>query len=222
MPKYFFARVVWLVLFCLSVPPAALAGPVYEGKLVSVADGDTIRVLYKGGQLKVRLAEIDTPEKAQPYGRRAREALAEMVGGKVVRVVEQDRDRYGRIVGRVYVGDVDVNAELVRRGAAWVYRRYARDKNLLDLEQEAKSAGRGLWALPEPERMAPWDWRRGQRGKRSPPATASTDPFTGECGSKRYCREMQSCAEAMHYLKQCGLKRLDGDGDGVPCEAICR
>lgn len=189
--------------------------------MVSIADGDTIRVLYKGGQLKIRLAEIDTPEKEQPYGNRARQALAELVAGKVVRVVEQDRDRYGRIVGRVYVGDLDVNAALVRQGAAWVYRQYAKDQKLFRIEREAKTAGRGLWGLPEAERVAPWEWRQQKRGKRtvSPvPAAAAS----GECGAKQYCREMQSCAEAMRYLKVCGLTRLDGDGNGVPCEALCR
>ncbi|HWX50526.1 MAG TPA: thermonuclease family protein [Roseomonas sp.] len=74
-----------------------------------------------------------------------------------------DTDRYGRTVGRVWVGGTDVNAEMVRRGAAWVHRRYSRDPALLVLEQEAQQARRGLWALPEAERVPPWDWRRQKR-----------------------------------------------------------
>ena len=216
------ARYIGWVLLCLFGSHAAAAERVYEGEVVSIADGDTIRVLYKGGQLKIRLAEIDTPEKKQPYGNRARQALAELVAGKVVRVVEQDRDRYGRIVGRVYVGDLDVNAALVRQGAAWVYRQYAKDQGLFRIEREARTAGRGLWSLPEAERVAPWEWRQQKRSKRTVSTVQPAAAVSGKCGAKQYCREMQSCAEAMHYLKVCGLTRLDGDGDGVPCEALCR
>ena len=80
----------------------------------------------------------------------------------------QDTDRYGRTVSRVYVGDMDVNAELVRQGAAWVYRQYAKDQSLYTLENEAKAAKRGLWALPEAEQMPPWEWRHGGSGGRLP------------------------------------------------------
>lgn len=77
--------------------------------------------------------------------------------GKMVRREVVDVDRYGRTVGRIYAGKVDVNAELVRRGAAWVYRRYMRDPSLLKLEEEARKARRGIWGLPEAE-------QRGSRG----------------------------------------------------------
>lgn len=103
----------------------------YIGKVIAVADGDTLRVLYQGGQLKVRLAEIDTPEKGQPYGSRAREGLTALCFRKEARMVEQARDRYGCIVGRVYCAGVDANAAMIRQGAAWVYRQYATDPTLL-------------------------------------------------------------------------------------------
>ncbi len=74
-----------------------------------------------------------------------------------------DEDRYGRAVGRVRVGAVDVNAEMVRRGAAWVYQRYTRDPALLRTEAEARTARRGLWALPEAQRVPPWEWRARRR-----------------------------------------------------------
>lgn len=204
------------------------------GRVVGLADGDTITVLTEERrQVRVRLGEIDTPESRQPYGTRARQALSELVFGKAVRVVVQDTDRYGRTVGRVYAGAVDVNAEMVRQGAAWVYRQYSRDAVLLRLEEEAKTARRGLWALPEAERTPPWEWRAAARtgtGERPPTTSAPVAPersspaaaigFT--CGAKRYCREMTSCAEARFHLSQCGLSRLDGDGDGIPCETLCR
>jgi micrococcal nuclease len=69
-------------------------------------------------------------------------------------------DRYGRTVGRIYVDDLDVSAEMVRLGAAWVYLKYAKDKNLYVLEDEARSGKRGLWSLPEAHRVAPWEWWR--------------------------------------------------------------
>ena len=70
-------------------------------------------------------------------------------------------DRYGRIVGRVYVNGVVVNRELVAQGFAWVYRKYSNDAELLRLEAEAKEKGLGLWADPNPIPL--WEWRRGRR-----------------------------------------------------------
>ena len=140
-----------------------MAGTEYLGKVIGIADGDTFTLLVGREQLRIRLAEIDTPEKGQPYGNRARQALSELIYDKTVRVVEIDHDRYGRVVGRVYVGSIDVNAEMVRRGAAWVYRKYAKDPSLYELENEARSARRGIWALPETEREPPWKWREERR-----------------------------------------------------------
>ena len=117
------------------------------------------------------------------------------------------------------MGEVGVSAELVHSGAAWVYRQYSTDPTLLDLEKEAKAAKRGLWGLPEAEKVPPWQWRSSKR-KPSKTTTINAKPFT--CGTKTYCREMTSCKEAYFYLKECGLTRLDGDGDGIPCEMLCR
>ncbi|WP_458098151.1 thermonuclease family protein [Roseomonas sp. WA12] len=220
-----------LALLSLTLPSWAAE---LTGRVVGLSDGDTITVLTaERRQVRIRLGEIDTPESRQPYGARAQQALSELVFGKDVRVVVQDTDRYGRIVGRVYAGTVDANAEMVRQGAAWVYRQYSRDAALLQLEAEAKTARRGLWALPEAERTPPWEWRAAQRGGSNgqastaptitPPQRPTPSAASGfTCGAKRYCREMTSCAEARFYLSQCGLSRLDGDGDGVPCETLCR
>ena len=85
--------------------------------------------------------------------------------------------------------------------------------------------GFSLWALPEAERDPPWEWRAARRrGSATTAVPAHPRPVAGPvvCGSRTYCREMASCAEARAYLEQCGLKRLDGDGDGVPCESLCR
>jgi len=101
-------------------------------------------------------------------------------------------------------------------GHAWVYRRYAKDKTLYDLETEARENQLGLWALPEEQKIAPWEWRQGKRN------IIEQDDTSFKCGSKKYCREMANCDEAMFYLMTCNLSRLDGDKDGIPCESLCR
>jgi endonuclease YncB( thermonuclease family) len=127
-----------------------------RGQVVGITDGDTLTLLTpERREVKIRLAEIDTPESWQPYGTRARQALSDLAFRRNVRVEVQDTDRYGRTVGRIYAGRVNVNAEMVRRGAAWVYRRYSRDPSLLVLEDEARQARRGVWALPESQRAPP-------------------------------------------------------------------
>jgi endonuclease YncB( thermonuclease family) len=151
-------QVRYLSLFLLLVSFQASAQTVYQGKVVKIADGDTLTILANNQQLKIRLSEIDTPERKQPFGTRAKQALSELAFGKLARVVEVTVDRYGRIVGRVYVGKTDVNRELVAQGFAWVYRKYSNDAELLRLEAEAKQKGLGLWADPNP--IPPWEWRR--------------------------------------------------------------
>jgi len=134
----------------------------YTGRVVGITDGDTLTLLTADKeQIKIRVAEIDAPERRQPYGTRARQKLSELVFDKDVVVKVQVVDRYGRTVGRIYVDGIDVSAEMVHSGVAWVYRKYAKDDNLFELEEEAREAQRGLWSLPEAERIPPWEWRRG-------------------------------------------------------------
>ncbi len=104
-------------------------------------------------QLKIRLSDIDTPERKQPFGTRAKQALSDLAFGKRASVFEVTKDRYGRIVGRVYAEGLDVNRELVARGYAWVYRKYSDDAELLRLEAEANQKGLGLWADSNPFRL---------------------------------------------------------------------
>jgi endonuclease YncB( thermonuclease family) len=174
--------VVLAVLVSVALPGAAVE---YVGKVVGIADGDTFNLLVKGERLRIRLAEIDTPEKGQPYGNRARQSLSALIYSKTVCVLEVDRDRYGRIVGRVYAGGLDVNAEMVRLGAAWVYRKYAKDRFLYELENEARGARRGIWVLPEAEREPPWRWREERREPRVSPAPASAVPQGAVIGNRR-------------------------------------
>jgi endonuclease YncB( thermonuclease family) len=216
-----------ILLIAVFAGKPALADTIV-GRVVGVTDGDTITVLTADRvQFKVRLNEIDTPESRQPWGSRAKEALGDKVFGKTVDVQVSGTDRYGRTLGRVLVEGRDVNREMVREGHAWVYRQYMTDSSLLEDEAYARERGLGLWSLPEAEKVPPWEWRRGGQVAASPvqreaPATSATAGQAFTCSGKRYCREMSSCAEAQFYLNKCGLTRLDGDSDGVPCEAICR
>jgi endonuclease YncB( thermonuclease family) len=130
--------------------------------VVDVSDGDTLTVLAAKTPTRVRLDAVDAPETKQAFGRRSRQSLAELCAGKVARVAERGKDRYGRTVGRVDCANVDANSEQVRRGMAWVFDRYAPARSpLYRLQNEARIERRGLWADPTP--VAPWDWRAARR-----------------------------------------------------------
>jgi endonuclease YncB( thermonuclease family) len=195
---------------------------VLEGRVVKVFDGDTIDLLVGQRTHRVRLSGIDTPERGQPWADRSRQALSERVAGKEVRVIQVDVDRYGRTVGEVYADDVCVGCELVRGGHAWVYRRYTDDEVLYQLEAEAQQAKRGIWGLPESERVPPWEWRRRKKKSGGSGKASAPRDVVLECGVKRTCSQMVSCAEARFHLEECGLTHLDGDADGMPCNALCR
>ena len=149
-------RIVIAASLALAVSFSASAD--FTGKVVGVADGDSITVLRDREQVKVRLVDIDAPESGQAFGNRSKQALEALVKGQTVLVVERGKDRYHRTLGRVYRGDLDVNAEQVREGMAWVYRQYAKDATLYPIEAEAKEQKRGLWRDPEP--VPPWEWRK--------------------------------------------------------------
>lgn len=157
--KRFFGLVVLLLSLAGQVSEVC-AAQVYRahGRVTGVADGDTFYVLIDGKSTRVRLAEVDAPEKNQPFGRKAEQSLRELVGKRDVQLFWQDIDKYGRPVVRVVVDGVNVNAEQIKRGQAWVYRQYSKDTALIRLEDEAKAAKRGLWADSQP--VPPWAWRR--------------------------------------------------------------
>jgi endonuclease YncB( thermonuclease family) len=145
-------------------------------------------VLISGRQTKVRLTEIDAPEKRQLFGERSKQSLSNLVYGKRVKVNQQDRDRYGRVVGSVYTESLDVNTEQIR-GMAWIYRKYNRDRSLLALEQEARGAKRGLWSDLNP--IPPWEYRHGGKAgsvRRSTPEQLQAKAVgigNGQCAGKR-------------------------------------
>jgi micrococcal nuclease len=132
------------------------------GKVVGVTDGDTVTLRTEDQTLKVRLTGIDTPERGQPFGTRAKQALSGKVFGKTILLNSSGEDRYGRTLGEIMLDGSSINEWLVREGMAWWYERYApTETRLRDAQQEAQQARRGLWADPEP--VPPWEWRRGKR-----------------------------------------------------------
>lgn len=134
-----------------------------NGTVVSVADGDTITILTsEKRQVKVRLVEIDAPERGQAFGQRAQQALASLVAGKSVTVNETGTDRYKRVLGFVLVDDINVNYEMVKQGMAWCYTSYLQPNSTCPgFEKEARSRNVGLWVEKEP--TPPWKFRRSAR-----------------------------------------------------------
>lgn len=150
-----------MMAICLALFQTAASAQEIIGKVIGVTDGDTISLKAGPGFLVIRLAQIDAPEMDQIHGTRAKKALGELLFNQEVRVVATDIDRYGRTVGQVYLGKTDVNAYMVEQGHAWVYVKYARDKELPILENRARQKRLGLWASDL--RTPPWQWRKQKR-----------------------------------------------------------
>ncbi len=152
--------VIALLSFCFSLEAATL-----QGKVVSVADGDTITVLdSQKTQHKIRLQGIDAPERAQAFGNKSKQSLHEMVHGKQVTVDYQKKDKYGRVVGKILLNSTDVCLEQLKRGMAWHYKQYANEQPKEDqetysiAEQQAKTELKGLWKDKQP--VPPWEFRK--------------------------------------------------------------
>jgi len=163
LPGTFAPSLLLALLFAFACNAATITG-----KVVGVADGDTITVLDADKvQHKIRLAGIDAPEKKQAFGNRSKESLSDMVFEKTVNVETEKRDRYGREIGKVLVNGRDVNLVQVERGMAWFYRQYQReqspnDRTLYEAAEDAAKAGkRGLWRDVDP--TPPWDFRKAKR-----------------------------------------------------------
>lgn len=214
---------------------ALLALPAEAATVLSIGDGDTMRVRDGGRLLTIRLACIDAPEIAQkPYGARAREALQQLapVGSEVALQI-QTTDRYGRSVAEVFRGGENLNLAMVRQGAAFAFRKYLGQCNslrYLSAESEAEFLQAGVWANPGGI-TRPWAWRAESRENppqaptpRLPkgPASVNLGVMTGGGGGssggggRYYCKNL-SHTEAQQLLRQ-GHTYLDRDGDGEACE----
>ena len=132
-------RALMLLLLLVCLFNTALAEEFYA-KIIVVIDGDTVVIRRASGLLKIRLAEIDAPEKGQPFGEESKQSLSNMVLRKQVKVESRAADKYGRMVATLHAGGLDVNTEQVRRGMAWEYHG---SKELGFLQEEAKNSSRG-------------------------------------------------------------------------------
>jgi micrococcal nuclease len=155
-------RHFWLLLITLLVPANAAA---WEGVVVKVLDGDSLRVQAGGKITEIRLYGIDTPEYGQAYGNKAKQFSRRLILGQQVDVREMDTDHYGRTVALVSTGSRLLNRELVRAGLAWHYPSYCRLQplctELKQLQAAAEKEGRGLWRDKNP--LPPWQWKRSRR-----------------------------------------------------------
>jgi endonuclease YncB( thermonuclease family) len=145
-----------------------LHAEVLWGKVVKVADGDTITLLEANKtQHKIRLSGIDAPESKQAFGAASKKSLSSMVAGQTVAVQWTKQDKYNRKVGKVMLGDMDCNLEQLKRGMAWHYKKYEREQPRDERQQydAAEAAARvarvGLWRDVDP--IPPWDYRKARR-----------------------------------------------------------
>ena len=207
-----------------------------QGKVIKVSSGDTLTVLDGDKQQHIiRLASIDAPEKGQPFANSAKKYLSDRVDRRQVCVEWYKLDKYQHKIGVVRLNGDDINYSLVKAGLAWHFKKFDSEQNPTDraryavAHDQAKSDTIGLWSEPNP--IEPGAWRAGTRpkivSKQEKAKVVQAKRLVQEessgmsCGGKRYCKEMNSCAEACFYLNQCGVGRLDRDQDGIPCESIC-
>lgn len=160
----------WIILVILSILSItsvyAATIRTVEATIIKVSDGDTVQaVTPEGTKLKVRLYGIDAPEAEkgnkktgkiskheEPFGKEAKHYLSSMIFKKNVRIDIIDIDRYRRMVGVIWLGDKNVNLEMIRAGMAEAYREYLREpyrKQFIQAEKEAKAIGKGIWSQGE-------------------------------------------------------------------------
>ncbi|MBN2769039.1 MAG: thermonuclease family protein [Campylobacterales bacterium] len=147
------------IIFCGVQFVYGLSSTQITGKVVGVMDGDTIKVLTIHKDLyKIRLANIDAPEKRQSYGQKSKWYLSDLIYGKFVLVRISKKDRYGRYIGTVYLNRENINLKMVEHGYAWAYRKYLNDRSFITYENYAKNNHLGLWADQDP--LPPEEFRK--------------------------------------------------------------
>lgn len=143
-------------LICILLGTSSTCFADFDGKVISILDGDTIDVLVDQKPIRVRLINIDAPEKKQAWGTQSKNALGQLIFNQYVHVISSTTDRYGRVLGTVWVNQVNVNKQMVGSGLAWVYRQYLNDQSYLPLEENAKRTKSGLWSQTA---IPPWEFR---------------------------------------------------------------
>lgn len=139
-----------------------------EGKVIKISDGDSLHLLVNKNTIKVRLAEIDAPEKKQDFGTQSQKKLSELVFQKDVKAECPETDRYQRKVCYIYFNNLEVNLEMVRLGLAWVYEQYSKSSQYQKAQELAQKEKLGLWSHQgKSQAVAPWDWRKQEADKRA-------------------------------------------------------
>lgn len=214
---------------CAAAPSAR-----FDAAVVKVVDGDSLWLRPAGADqaVEVRVQDIDAPEICQPWGRQAREALAERVAGRTLVVQPRGRDTHGRLLALISIGGENLGAWMVGEGHAWSIRTRWDRGPLVKEERMASALRRGLWTEPNP--VEPRAFRRqhgpcvaGETGVPATtpaPAPVATMPSPARptaawrCDGRTRCHQMTSCAEATYFLRHCPQVEMDGDRDGIPCE----
>ena len=179
--------------------------------MLSIGDGDTVRVLDGKDRVTVRLACIDAPEMSQqPYGIRSRQFLQDLLPiGSDVTVQIQTKDRYGRTVAELINNHGNINQQMIRRGHAFAYRRYLQQcdsSEYLRIENEARNSKLGIWSVGSDGIQRPWDYRSGRSQQ-------------GAMRRKYRCKDIGSWSKAQQLLRD-GHSYLDRDRDGEACEGL--
>ncbi len=221
------ATLIFTLLSALT--PVVAIAQTLTGRVVSVGDGDTLRVATGGRTVTVRLACIDAAETAQaPFGKAATDRLRQLLPpGQQVTLRVADTDRYGRSVAKVYKGNLSINLALVQEGQAIVYRDYLNAcpelrERLLKAEANAKSRRLGFWNQASP--TLPADFRRGKRATSIPKLDATGVRYRSSRSSARdyNCSDFRTQAEAQRIFNSIpgDPYKLDRDHDGIACESL--
>ena len=151
------------LLFLLFSFSTLFSQTTFTAKVVGIKDGDTVVVLDSlNNQTTLRLAEVDTPEKSQPFGTKAKQFTSDQIYLKTIKYVVTDIDRYGRSIAMIYYGTDNkyLSAEIIKAGMGWHYKRYSKSIELSDFEINARKNKVGLWVDNNP--IEPAEWRRSQ------------------------------------------------------------
>ncbi len=211
-----------LILLVLFLTFTAYSGELLTCKVVKVIDGDTIDVNLTNGTARIRLYGIDAPEKDQEYGKQSTRQLSRLIDNEIVKIYVMDKDRYGRLVGKIFFEGEYINHTMVKEGAAWWYKQYAsKDIDLQLAEEWARHEEEGLWNNDNP--TAPWDYRHGTTTQsRAPPEKHEQieKPVQEEriywLNTKSYVRHNSSC----RWYKNTKRGRMCTKNEGRAC-GIC-
>lgn len=214
-------KFLYTFIFCLLFSISYANERQINCKVVGISDGDTLSCLVNKTPLKVRLIHIDAPEQSQPYGNRAKQALAQLVFKQNITAVISGYDRYQRLLATLYLNGKNINLALVENGMAWAYTT---KREYIEAQNQAKHAKIGLWQDKFP--INPSQWRKEHTSALpqavKKPGNIANPPQAINCKIKLSCNQIGNYEQAKHYFQQCDWKALDGNNDGIPCNKLYR